>query len=326
MDRATTKKVKTSKGFENSYPTENAADEFFSRLIASDVPITITNFDDFVQDVFSKSYPEFSFNTWHIHYLCNQFQKALDDPVGKYMLAVMPRYHLKSSILGYASSIYRMLTSTGGEGLYVSYKEELAAIHCFHVKECIRKNETLSKFIRDLTPQSDSTINYIVGKKRIKIYSAGILGVKRGLHTSVICIGDDLMGDLQNPMTFTEIEKTIRIFEAELLNIPNKECPMVVFGTVISENDLLYRLKEKPQFNKHMAWMPALYPDDEHEVLWEAMYPRAWLEQRKIDGGWKAFNTEFLLIPVMSTEAFFNKEQLDTVIDKSLTNYSVPGF
>jgi len=31
------------------------------------------------------------------------------------------------------------------------------------------------------------------------------------------------MGDLQNPMTFTEIEKTIRIFEAELMNIPNKE-------------------------------------------------------------------------------------------------------
>jgi hypothetical protein len=140
------------------------------------------------------------------------------------------------------------------------------------------------------------------------------------------CICDDLMGDLQNPMTFTEIEKTIRVFEAELLNIPNKGCPLLVFGTVISEHDLLYKLKEKTQFNKNMVWMPALYPDGEHEVLWETMYPRAWLENRKIEGGWKAFNTEFLLIPVMSTEAFFNKEQLDTVISSELQNYGVPGY
>lgn len=319
------KKVRTSKIWENSYPAETAAEEFFARLTASDVPIPITNFSDFVQNIFAKGYPEFSFNTWHIHYLCNQFQKVLDEPDSKYMLAVMPRYHLKSSVLGYASSIYRMITSHG-EGLYVSYKEELAGIHLFHIKESIRRNELLSKFMRDLTPQSDTTINYMVGKNRSKMYSAGILGVKRGLHTQTICICDDLMGDLQNPMTFTEIEKTIRVFEAELLNIPNKGCPLLVFGTVISEHDLLYKLKEKTQFNKNMVWMPALYPDGEHEVLWEDMYPRAWLENRKIEGGWKAFNTEFLLIPVMSTEAFFNKEQLDTVISSELQNYGVPGY
>lgn len=319
------KKVRTSKIWENAYPAGIAADEFFTRLTASEIPIPITNFDNFVQDIYAKSFPEFAFNTWHVRYLCDQFQKVLDEPTSKYMLAVMPRYHLKSSILGYAASIYRMITSSG-EGLYVSYKEELAGIHLFHVKEAVRKNELLSSFMKDLTPQSDTTVNYMIGKKRNKIYSAGILGVKRGLHTRTICICDDLMGDLQNPMTFTEIEKTIRVFEAELLNIPNKECPLIVFGTVISDNDLLFRLKDKPQFNKNMVWMPALYPNGEHEVLWEDMYPKEWLENRKSEGGWKAFSTEFLLIPVMSVEAFFQKEQLDSVVDKNISNYGVPGY
>jgi len=310
---------------ENSYSADNAADEFFSRLTASDMPIQLTNFDDFVQDIFALSYPDYDFNTWHIHHLANTFQKVIDSPKDKYLLAVMPRYHLKSTILGYASSIYRMLTSSG-EGLFTSYKEELAGIHLYHIKEAVRNNPILSKFMKDLTPQSDQTINYMVGKNRSKIYPAGIMGVKRGLHTQTICVNDDLMGDLHNPMTFTEIEKTIRLFEAEILNIPNKECPMIVFGTVISDNDLLFRLKGREQFSKNMIWMPALYPDGEHDVLWEKMYDREWLEQRKIDGGWKAFSTEFLLIPVLSTEAFFSRDQLDQVIDTQLKNYVVPGF
>ena len=152
----------------NSFPMATAADEFFSRLTASERPIELSNFDNFVQDIFSQSYPEYDFNTWHIRELCDRFQKILDSSMNKYLLAVMPRYHLKSSILGYAASIYRMLTSSG-EGLYTSYKEELAGIHLYHIKECVRNNEVLSKVMKDLTPQSDSTINYLVGKNRSKI-------------------------------------------------------------------------------------------------------------------------------------------------------------
>lgn len=320
------KKLRTSKIWEPAFPADVAADEFFARLTASELSeVQFSNFDEFVQNVFSKSWPEFSFNTWHIRLMSEVFQRVIDSETNKYMLAVIPRYHLKSSVLGYASSIYRMLTSSG-EGLYVSYKEELAGIHLFHVKEAIRKNEALSKIMKDLAPQSDSIINYQTGKRRNKIYSAGILGVKRGLHTQTICVCDDLMGDLQNPMTFTEIEKTIRIFDAELMNIPNKNCPLVVFGTVIANDDLLFDLRKKEKFNKNMVWMPAEYPDGEHDVLWEDMYPKAWLEQRKIDTSWKAYSTEFLLVPVMATEAFFQEKQLSSVVDKDLVDFKVPGF
>lgn len=310
-----------SKIWEDEVLFTDAYNELSEMLVASDIPLEYNSFEEFVQDQGPKTFPQYNFNVWHIRYMCNKIDKLLTSN-NKNLLAVLPRYHLKSTILNNFFSIYRMLY-TSGEGLCVSYKEELASIHLYHTKEMIRNNKEFSKCMIDLSTQSDSTINYKIGSRRCKIYPSGIFGVKRGLHTDIICIADDLQGDLHGPMTFTEIEKSIRIFDAEIFNIPNKQCPLLIFGTVISSNDLLFHLKEKETFQENMVWMPAVYPDDEHEVLWEDMYDRAWLDQRKIDGGWKAFSTEFLLVPILSTEAFFSSEQLMKVVDKNLTNYQV---
>jgi hypothetical protein len=127
-------------------------------------------------------------------------------------------------------------------------------------------------------------------------------------------------------MVATEIDNTIKKFDAEIMQIPNIGCPMFVFGTIISDSDLFFHLKDKPRFKERVIWLPALNPDEEHDVLWEAKYPRKWLEMQKDEIGWKAFSTEFLLVPVLSTQAFFTKDQLDMVIDKSLNNFGVPGF
>ena len=318
------KKIR-SKIWEDLVPVQDSYNELADLLLDTGTPEFVGSFTDFVMDIFSLSFPDSDFDTWHIHKICHTIDSLLNDEHNKYLLGVMPRYHLKSTLLGYASSIYRMLTSSG-EGLYTSYKEELAGVHLFHIKEIISRNEKLNAVMKDLSPQSDSMVNYKVGNKRSKIYPSGIMGVKRGLHTDVICVNDDLMGDLHNPMSFTEIEKTIRIFEAELMNIPNKKCPTIVFGTVISDQDLLFHLKDKEKFQKYMIWMPAVNPDENHDVLWEKMFPKEWLDNKKIDIGWKAFSTEFLLIPVLSLEAFFKKEQLDKITNRSLINYTVPGF
>jgi hypothetical protein len=315
------KKIR-SKIWEDVVPYSEAYKELSELLKESDTPLQYGSFEEFVLDQGPKTFPQYNFNVWHIRLLCNKIDRLLASE-NKYLLAVLPRYHLKSTILNNFFSIYRMLNSHG-EGLCVSYKEELASIHLYHTKEMIRNNKELSSIMTDLSPQSDNTINYKMGNKRCKIYPSGIFAVKRGLHTDLITVCDDLQGDLSNPMTFTDIDKSIRIFDAEILNIPNKECPLVVFGTVISSNDLLFHLKDKEAFRDHMIWLPALHPDSEHAVLWDE-YDQKWLEARKEAGGWKAFSTEFLLIPVMSTEAFFTREQLDKVIDSNLANYQVPG-
>jgi len=320
-------RIQKSTNLEETIPFSEAYKELSDLLTTPDTILDIGSFENFVLEQGPRSFPMYSWNSWHIRKMCAAVDEMLSSN-NKYLLAVLPRYHLKSTILNNFLSIYRMLTmaTSYGEGLIISYKEELATIHSVHTKEIIRNNEYLSSIMQDLSLQSDSSISYKIGNKRCRVYSSGIFGVKRGLHTNLLTCVDDVQGDLQNPMTFTEIEKSTRMFDAEILNIPNKDCPLVIFGTVISNNDLLFHLKEKEAFQEHMLWMPALYPDSEHEVLWEEMYNKIWLDQRKIDGGWKAFSTEFLLTPIYSTEAFFTHEQLSKTIDKSLTNYQPPGW
>lgn len=135
------------------------------------------------------------------------------------------------------------------------------------------------------------------------------------------CIADDLLGTVENPMTLGELEKAERMFNQEIINIPNKGCPLIVFGTTIDYSDLLFKLKDNSEFMN--LWMPAIHPDTEHEVLWDDVFDKKTLEIKKRASGWKAFSTEFLLTPVSATEAFLTREEIDRVIDTNLKSLSI---
>lgn len=294
------------------------------QISASEIPIeetSLTSFDNFVQNIFTLSYPNYSFRSWHIRKICDFIDEVLASE-SKMAEVVLPRYHLKSTVIGYGLSIYRMLKSFG-DGLYISYKDELTNFHLSNIKTAISVNPKLSKFMVDIHPRSESAIAYKIGSRRIRLFGSGIFAMKRGLHTDLICIADDLIGTVENPMVLTELEKAERIFNQEVINIPNKDCPLIVYGTTIDYTDLLFKLKDNPQFAT--LWLPAINPDPQHEVLWEDKFDRKTLEMKKQQGGWKAFSSEFLLTPVLSMEAFFTRDELDKVIDKNLVNYHVPG-
>ena len=282
--------------------------------------LEVTTFDNFVQDVFAQSYPDYNFNTWHIRKISAWVDELLASKNRLGMVA-LPRYHLKSTILGYCLAIYRFLTSFG-DGLYVSYKEELATFHLSNMKQAIERNPILNPLFKDMKTQSDSIINYRIGDKKIvRMFSSGVFSMKRGLHTDNCVVVDDVLGTVDNPMVLTDLIKAERMFNQEIMNIPNPGCPLVVFGTAIDYSDLLFKLKDNPEF-MHL-WMPALNPDGEHEILWENRFNKEWLDTRKKSAGWKSFSSEFLLMPVLSADAFFTRTDLDKVIDTSLKNISI---
>jgi hypothetical protein len=296
-----------------------AFEELANSISASKTAIKITTFENFIQEVFALSYPEYNFDTWHVHSIGNFLDRVIASE-NKMSVSVLPRYHLKSTLLGYAFSIYRMLTAFG-DGLYISYKDELANFHLSNIKNAISRNPILNPIMHDLRPQSSAGIEYKIGNKRVRMFSSGIFAMKRGLHTDLCTIVDDVLGTVENPLSMLELDKAKLMFNTEVQNIPNRDCPLIVFGTVMSYSDLLFDLKDNDEF-MHL-WYSAINPDAEHEVLWEDKYPMSWLEKKKKQSGWKSFSTEFLLMPVMATEAFFTKEELDIVINKNLKNYSI---
>jgi hypothetical protein len=299
-------------------PFNSGYKELANLINSNDVPITITTFDNFVQEVGCKSYPDYKFDAWHIRKVCQWCDDVMasDRRLGT---AGLPRGHLKSTLLGYLFSIYRFLTGFG-DSLYVSYKEDLANYHMSNIKTAINSNPILNKFCKDMIPNSHSAIQYRVGSKVVRMFGSGIFAVKRGLHCNGVVIVDDILGTVDNPMVLTELQHAETNFNAEIVPIPNKGCPMLVFGTAIDYSDLLFKLKENAQYMS--IWLPALNPDSEHDVLWDR-YDKEELSKRKEQQGWKAFSTEYLLIPVLATNAFFSRVDMEKVINKDLVNHKL---
>jgi hypothetical protein len=284
--------------------------------------LSLSSFDAFIQNIFAQSYPQYSFDAWHIRKACQLVDKSKEEE--KEFAFVFPRYHLKSTLMhGY--TIYRMLTAEySGFGLYLSYKDSLALMHTLMIKDAIKNNPLLNKIMIDMS-KSESGLNYMVGGKKMKVYTGGMFGMKRGLHTDLFCILDDILADPANPLAFTELEKIERFFNAEIMNIPNKGCPMGVVGTVQDESDLLFKLRDNDKFN--YLFLPAEHPDTvnhpDKEVLWEDQWPIERLKDQKEKIGSKAYASEFLLAPVRSTEAFIKPDELEPVINKDLKCYSI---
>ena len=64
------------------------------------------SFWEFVRDVWSQGYdhPEY-FQAWHVGVLTEDIQYCLENNLN--YVAVLPRFHFKSSVLGHAFSVWR---------------------------------------------------------------------------------------------------------------------------------------------------------------------------------------------------------------------------
>ena len=292
-------------------------------LLDANLPFDVGTFEDFTFNVFAKSFPNYKFNSWYQHKICSIVDKVLAKPTNRYLLAALPRGHLKSTLIGYSGTIYSMLTGFG-DGLYLSVKTELADYHLSNIKSAVRNNDLLSSVLYDLRPESDSGIHYRLGSKRMRMYGEGILSAQRGRHFDFLAVVDDVLGDVANPLVLTELDKAKRLFESEVIPTLNPGCPLFVYGTVMAETDLLFDLRKNPLFE--VIWYPAIDPDPEHDVLWPERFNRQALEDTKSIVGWKSFSTEYLLVPLSSTEAFFTRDMLDPCIKKELKSFQVPGW
>ena len=283
-------------------------------------------FSEFVSEVFSQSFKDFDFN-WHHKVLCEDVEEALSSKM--FYAAVLPRYHSKSTILGYAFSVWAMDVFKPCDILYLSYRDGMSAYHIGKIKESIRNNPILSSRYVDLSPQAEASARYEIDGFESRILRGGILTFKRGMHPKVVIV-DDPLSDPQNPLNYTQIKKVSTRFKSEIINLPTVDGFMIVMGTTMVKGDLLHELKDIEGFR--YRFMPVYNPTDYSpdlqeeygniETLWEKKYSREWLESRRGISK-KAFSTEFLLTPVLETDAYFTREEIEAVVDSSLKNYSV---
>jgi len=269
--------------------------------------INTGTFWEFTRDIWSQGYEHKNyFDAWHVGVICDDVDRAIAE--GKGYVAVLPRGHLKSTILGYAFCVWRILNSSQDTSiLYLSYSDGMSRYHISEMNRHIRRNSQLMEWMTDRSPNADYSFRYIINGFRAEVMHGGLFSFKRGMHLNGALICDDLMRDPENPLNISSLTKIEEWFYTETLYIPNRGVPVIVLGTPMLPGDLLFKLQGDERFISRV--LPALDPIPGRRVLMPELYSEAeLLHQKHIRP--KSFASEMMLTPYLSTESYLNDEDV----------------
>ena len=279
----------------------------------------IGSFWEFLRDTWSLSFdkPDL-FKAWHVGRVAEDVEYCLEE--GLNYVAILPRFHFKSTILGHAFSVWKLLKSTRDSNiLYLSYSDTMSRYHISEINKTINRNPVLKEYMVNRSPKADFSFRYYINGHPCEILHGGLFSFKRGLHTNGL-IADDILRDPENALNMGQLDKVTDHFLTESLYIPLKDDPVIVLGTPMLPGDLLDKLKDDDRFFTRV--LPALDPEPGRKVLLPELYSEEWLLQQQ-KARPKSFASEFMLIPHFATESYFDVEDIEKCEDDLLR--SVPA-
>ena len=277
----------------------------------------VGSFKDFLQNIwcYSFDHPEY-FQAWHVGVLADDIEECLE--TGLNYVAVLPRFHFKSTLLGHAFSVWRLLTAPRDcSVLYLSYSDGMAKYHISEINKAVSRNPVLSELMVNRNPKADFSARFFINKKPMDIMHGGLFSFKRGLHVNGALIADDVLRDPENPLNISQITKVEEHFMTESLFIPLKGVPVIVLGTPMMPGDLLSMLQKDKRFKSRV--LPALNPEPGRRVLMPELYSEEWLLQQQAARP-KSFASEFMLIPHFATESYFEDKDISKCEFEGLTS------
>ena len=293
---------------------ENAFDMLSSGLLQQQ-KYDVGSFRDFLQNIWCYSYdnPEY-FKAWHVGVIADDIEECIEQ--GLNYVAILPRFHFKSTILGHAFSVWRLLTAPRDCSiLYLSYSDHMARYHIAEINKAIGRNPVIMDMLVNRSPKADFSARFLRNYQPMEIMHGGLFSFKRGMHVNGALIADDVLKDPENPLNMGQITKIEDHFMTESLFIPLKGVPVIVLGTPMMPGDLLSKLQEDSRFKSRV--LPALDPVPDRRVLMPELYSEEWLLQQQAARP-KSFASEFMLIPHFSTEAYFDEEDIIKCEDETL--------
>jgi len=275
------------------------------------------SFPFFIKHIFPLSFKKTQFSraphTWN---WAERIQK------NKRTATLSARKHLKSTTI-YAYMmwlIFKLVSNEKESWLYMSYNQKMSTYHTENIKILIQSNPFFSG-IKDLTHGS-TQIDYTWGKgDRFRCMPSGILTFNRGWHgDGVIC--DDILADPTNELNFTVIDKINRTFREQVMSLPKEGGRIHLVGTAQHQQDLFFQLKDNTGWD--WAEYRAITNEANKMVLWPELFSyERLMEIRDIEVGEKAFKKEYMCSPIWSEEAYFQREELMSVVDPNLEESKV---
>ena len=281
--------------------------------------IKVGSFWEFLRDIWSLSFdhPEY-FQAWHVGVVAEDVERCVEE--GLNYVAILPRFHFKSTLLGHAFSVWRLLKAGRDcSVLYLSYSDHMARYHLSEINKTVNRNPILKEWMVNRSPKADYSFRYYINNNPVEIAHGGLFSFKRGMHVKGALIADAILRDPDNPLNMGQIHKVEDHFLTESMYIPLKGVPSIVLGTPMLPGDLLTKLQSDDRFFARV--LPALDPEPGRRVLMPELYTEEWLLQQQ-KARPKSFASEFLLVPHLSTQSYFEEEEISKCERLDLINHS----
>lgn len=243
------------------------------------------------------------------------------------LTVLAPRGHLKSTVLGRGFSFWMGARKQEDvDGVYFSYKDNLARDHTKALKNYIKDNPYCRYWV-DNKPTSDSLIDFTCSwgppleheTWHFTVEPAGILGAARGKHPKfVIC--DDILSDFANPMESEEVIRINNVFHQVVMSMPELHQPLILVGTPQAENDVLHSVQKDRRW--HWRRYPAIKDEVARTTQWPEKFDYPRLMEVLAEVKPRAFQVEYLLKPVTVTNQYFPRFAIENLVDENLRRWS----
>ena len=138
----------------------------------------VGSFKDFLQNTYCLGFdnPEY-FQAWHVGVIADDIEECIE--TGQNYVAVLPRFHFKSTILGHAFSVWRLLTAPRDMNiLYLSYSDGMAKYHIAEINKEISRNPVLRELLISRNPKADYSARFHLNNKPMEIMHGGLFHLK----------------------------------------------------------------------------------------------------------------------------------------------------
>ena len=167
----------------------------------------VGTFREFIENIWALSYdnPDY-FKAWHVSVLAEDIQECIETNLN--YVCVLPRGHFKSTILGHAFSIWRLLTAPRDMSvLYLSYSDGMARYHISEINKIVNRNPIIQEMLINRNPKADFSARFFKNNQPMEVMHGGLFSFKRGMHVNGALIADDVLRDPENPLNMGQITK-----------------------------------------------------------------------------------------------------------------------
>ncbi len=243
-------------------------------------------------------------------------------------MRVSARDHFKSVSL-YAHFLWTLFKyrDVNLDNYYFSYLSGLASEHIGNIKKIAGEIPEFTDII-DLKPRAEGVIAYSWDNKHmVTLDPMGMLEFKRGLHPKGVTYADDILRDPTNKLDPLVIDKINNTFKIEMLSMPHGEFHVV--GTAQTQRDFFFDdsliLQEGESYTENIKKFrriiqPAIISRSKQEVIFPELRSWEWLESKRKTIGNKNFDQEYMVVPAYESDSYFEREEIERVIDKDLQN------